>query len=472
MRSKTGWLEGKIIINAGVKYHSFKGIPYAEPPVGKLRFQAPVPKAKWNGVRTAFEHGSYCPNRWGFFGLTGLHGGQEDCLFLNVYTPKIQGLKPVMFWIHGGAFMSGNGDTTLYGPEHLLKEDVVVVTINHRFSAFGFLSTNDENAPGNAGLKDIVLALKWVKENIKKFGGDPKDITVFGHSAGSVAVHYLMISDSAQGLFQKAILQSGSSLMQCLFQPDPKTQAETLAERLNITYSNTKDLIEKLQEVDFQKIVDVEALLFSQGNPAGLRPFEFVPNVEPNNTKNAFLTEEPIQRMIKNNFAKIPLMVGSPNFEGMFFNLYFQIFPDKLQELNAKPFYLVPYTLGLNENSENIDEIISDLKKLYFDGNDEGTLVQWLDVFSDGIFRISDDRAIRYHVDSTDIPVYLYEFAFDGSMNFFKKNLSLQNFEGASHGDELFYLFEPGIDGFVPDEKSTLIRNRMTRLWTNFAKYG
>jgi carboxylesterase type B len=164
-------------------------------------------------------------------------------------------------------------------------------------------------------------------------------------------------------------------------------------------------------------------------------------------------------------------MVGSPNFEGMFFSLFFNGFSGKLDEYNKKPFYLVPATLGLTESFPNIDEVIQELKNLYFGGRDEGTLVEWLKVYSDGVFRINDDRIIRYVVNE-DQPVYHYEFAFDGSLNFFKKNLSLQNFEGASHGDELFYLFEPDIEGFIPDEKSSLIRNRMVKLWTNFAKFG
>jgi carboxylesterase type B len=472
VKTKTGWLEGKIIEKAGSRYHSFKGIPYAEPPIGKRRFQASVPKNKWNGVRPAFEHGSYCANRWGFFSVPGIKGGNEDCLFLNVYTKNLEGLKPVMFWIHGGALMSGNGDTTFYGPEHLVKEDVVVVTINYRYSAFGFLSTADENAPGNQGFKDIVLALKWVKENIKKFGGDPDNVTIFGHSAGSAATHYLLLSDSTDELFSKAIMMSGSSLMPCHFQPDPKPQAETLAQRLNISFSNTKDLIEKLQNVDFQDIVNVESNLFTMGFPWALRPFEFGGVIEPKNTENAFLTESPVNRLINENYKKVPLMIGSPNFEGMFVALYFSAIPNGLKLFNSIPNLIVPISLELEENSAQMDEAIKVLKNLYFNGETEGDLIEWLKVYSDGIFRTPDDRAIRYYLNSSYPSVYHYEFAFDGTLNFFKKNLSLQNFDGACHGDELFYLFEPDIPGFIPDEKSSLIRNRMVKLWTNFAKFG
>lgn len=401
-----------------------------------------------------------------------MKGGSEDCLFLNVYTPDLSEKKPVMFWIHGGAFMSGNGDTTLYGPEHLVKKDVVVVSINHRYSSFGFLSTGDENAPGNQGLKDIVLALEWIQKNVKNFGGDPDQVTIFGHSAGSVAVDHMLISDTTKGLFQAAIMQSGSSLMTCLFQDDPKTQAENLGRKLNLTFSDTKELIEKLSEVDFQEIVNVESFLFSMGDPWGLRSFEFVPSVEPKGTKNAFLTEKPIQRMLDGKFHRVPVMMGSPSFEGMFISLFFNGVPTALDHFNANPQFIVPFTFDIQGDAAKMAEATKELQKIYFNGNTEGTLLQWLSVYSDGIFSFSNYEIGRFRVDDNAYPVYYYKFSYDGSLNFFKKNLSLENFEGASHGDELFYLFEPGLEGFTPDENASHVREQMTTLWTNFAKYG
>lgn len=119
-----------------------------------------------------------------------------------------------MVWIHGGAFLTGSSATDLYGPDYLMTENVVLVTLNYRVGQLGFLNLEDENVnvPGNAGLKDMVMALKWVKTNIRNFGGDPSNITIFGESAGGAAVHYLMLSPMAKGLFHKAIIQSGSCL--------------------------------------------------------------------------------------------------------------------------------------------------------------------------------------------------------------------------------------------------------------------
>lgn len=162
-------------------YFAFKGIPYAEPPIGDLRFRAPKPHQGWTGVRDAKNHGNSCPSN-GFVGI--LSGGDEDCLFLNVYTSSVEGSKGVMVWLHGGGYLLGDGNTFLYGPELFMKENIVVVTLNNRLGALGFLSTEDRHSPGNFALKDVVLALKWVRDNIANFGGDPNKVTLSGQSAG------------------------------------------------------------------------------------------------------------------------------------------------------------------------------------------------------------------------------------------------------------------------------------------------
>lgn len=469
-----GLLKGVHIKSSQYDYLSFKGIPYAEPPVGDLRFRSPIPHKGWKGVRDASEHGSFCANKFGFFGVEGTVGGSEDCLFLNVYTPDLKRSHAVMFWIHGGAFMSGNGNSLLYGPGPLVSENVVLVTINHRYSAFGFLSTNDEFAPGNQGLKDIVLALTWVQQNINQFGGDPDRVTVFGHSAGSTAVHFLMLSDMTEGLFQQSIMQSGAAFSPCLFQPNSTASAEGLGRKLGLKFSSTKELVEELRKVDVKAIVEAETPLFQMPAPFALTSFEFVPSSEPKSSSEAtFLSEAPIEKMKSGKFRKMPMMVGSPDTEGMFVALLLQNH-GVLEFYNKNFDFLVPLSFGVDRRTSptNMSRAVEMLKKLYFDEKLKIELEDWLNVFSDFIFRQPSDRAVKFYAEAEAHPIFVYEFRFDGSLNFFKKLLKLEKFKGTCHADELFYLFDTELPKFVADKESGLMKQRMTRMWANFAKFG
>ncbi|XP_070551121.1 carboxylesterase 1D-like [Ptychodera flava] len=193
----------------------FKGIPYAEPPVGELRFRPPQPKVSWEGEYNATYYRSICiqpPNP--FLPIEGKQ--DEDCLFLNVYAPKTtQSRKlPVMVWIHGGALVVGSGSGDFYdGTVLAAVGDVVVVTFNYRLGALGFFVTGDEHATGNYGLYDQIAALQWIQTNIEAFGGDPNKVTVFGESAGSISAEFLLLSPLTDGLFHRVILQSGTATM-------------------------------------------------------------------------------------------------------------------------------------------------------------------------------------------------------------------------------------------------------------------
>ncbi len=189
----------------------FRGIPYAAPPVGDLRFRAPRPAAPWAGVREARAFGNAAPQNPSF--LPGMESGDqsEDCLYLNVYTPRADAARrPVLFWIHGGGFTGGSGGQALYdGGRLATRGDVVVVTINYRLGALGY--TNLDGLDANLGQQDQIAALRLVRENIAAFGGDPDRITIFGESAGGMAVSTLLAMPAARGLFRGAIAQSGAA---------------------------------------------------------------------------------------------------------------------------------------------------------------------------------------------------------------------------------------------------------------------
>jgi para-nitrobenzyl esterase len=224
VRVESGLLEGVSSSVAGVRV--FKGIPYAAPPVGDLRWRPPQPPAKWEGVRKADKFSDSCAqnlarshNPWTAEFMAQNQAG-EDCLCLNVWTAvkSDSERRPVFVWIHGGAFTEGSGEVAVYDGAELAKKGLVVVTINYRLGVFGFLThpeltkESSQNASGNYGLLDVVAALQWAQKNIAAFGGDPQRVTIAGQSAGASAVHALTASPLAKGLFHRAIAESGSGI--------------------------------------------------------------------------------------------------------------------------------------------------------------------------------------------------------------------------------------------------------------------
>jgi len=214
----------------------FLGIPYAEPPLGPLRWHAPVPHKSWTGVRDTNAFAASCSQALlgGAWNRYDHEHSSEDCLFLNVITPAWPTAAkplPVMFWIHGGANQGGSGSGSLYNDGTLLNHGVVLVTFNYRLGILGFFahpeltSESPHYASGNYGLMDQILALRWVHENIARFGGDPNNITVFGQSAGSIDTGILMTSPLGRGLFQKAIGESGAPFFPTLMSFDQAQQA-------------------------------------------------------------------------------------------------------------------------------------------------------------------------------------------------------------------------------------------------------
>ena len=223
VKTEQGKVTGKTINDGKVK--AFLGLPYAAPPVADLRWKAPEPAAKWKGERDATKFGAHCAQNHVFDDMVFQDAApNEDCLFLNVYAPSDASDKsklPVMFWIHGGGYSGGGSSEPRHNGDFLPLKGVVLVTINYRLGVFGFLATSDlakegNGSAGNYAMMDMVASLQWVKKNIKKFGGDPDNVTIFGESAGSFAVSTLMASPMARGLFQKAIGESGAAFSDVL----------------------------------------------------------------------------------------------------------------------------------------------------------------------------------------------------------------------------------------------------------------
>jgi para-nitrobenzyl esterase len=214
IRTRAGAVRGNSASDGRIR--AFRGIPFAAPPVGNRRWRAPEPVESWSGVRDATQFGARCLQGPIFSDMVFRDQPSEDCLYLNVWTPAEARRLPVMVWIHGGGFQAGSASEPRQDGEALAREGVVVVTFNYRLGVFGFLAhpeltrESGRSASGNYALLDMIAALRWVADNVAQFGGDPGNVTIFGESAGSFAVSALMASPPAQGLFHKAIGESGA----------------------------------------------------------------------------------------------------------------------------------------------------------------------------------------------------------------------------------------------------------------------
>jgi len=297
----------------------FKGIPYAAPPVGDLRFKAPVPVEPWSEVRDALEYSLIAPQPSSE--LESMFGesrpqGEAECLTLNIWTQAIDDKKrPVMFWIHGGGFTTGTG-AALDGARLVLRGDVVMVSINYRLGVLGFLHMPDAaDTDTNVGLQDMVAALKFTKDNISKFGGDPGNITIFGESAGGFAVASLLATPAAKGLFQHAILQSGAARPQGF----NAKAAEKVHQELSAELGIEKGDINSLRQKPFAELIEAQASIMARNavDFSSQRSLSLGPVVD-----GDILPHHPLEA-VRNGFAKeIDILIGSNLDETKLWNMW------------------------------------------------------------------------------------------------------------------------------------------------------
>uniref|UniRef100_A0A1I8PVQ4 Carboxylesterase type B domain-containing protein n=1 Tax=Stomoxys calcitrans TaxID=35570 RepID=A0A1I8PVQ4_STOCA len=462
----------------GNKYESFQGIPYAVPPIGELRFRSPLPLEQFDVPELdCLKEGDVSHHRDPF---TGELIGSENCLFLNVYVPKgktyAEKPLPVMVWIHGGGFTFGNGNSDYYLPLSLMQEDVIVVTFNYRLGALGFLYLPEEGIWGNAGLKDQRLALEWVNENIHRFNGDPNNVTLFGESAGAASVHLHMCSKHAHKLFHKTIMQSGTANMEWVFQTNPVYKTRKLAEDLGYKEtSNTKGLLKFLQspEVTDAHILSKMLGVLTREERRRELPLPFKPVIEDSQSPDSFL-DQPILEKLKNqpNSIAIPSIMGYNSAEGigMMINAL-----RKLEEYDRDFKRMVPRNIPLDPYHADVEEIGKQMRDFYLNGRPLTLkmLNELANILTDYHFSVDMQNAAKWQtLLQPQAPVYFYQFDYVGGRNLYKVMLQLDKLRGASHGDELFYLFQMAGNNDMGSAEDQRITKQLSYLWANFAKYS
>jgi para-nitrobenzyl esterase len=441
VKTDQGKVHGKTINDGKVK--AFLGLPYAAPPVGDMRWKAPAAAPKWKGERDAAKYGAHCAQGRVFDDMVFEDGGEsEDCLFLNVYSPadsKDKSKLPVMFWIHGGGYAGGASSEPRHNGDFLPLKGVVLVTINYRLGVLGFLATEDlakeaNGVAGNYGLLDMVAALQWVKANIKKFGGDPDNVTIFGESAGSFAVSTLMASPMAQGLFHKTIGESGGALGEGVlaYQPLEVREAKD-AEWVATLGVNT--LVE-LRALPVDKILDGAKKKGMVGFP---------PVID-----GRLLTEPVADTYAAGKQAHVPLLAGWNRDEGAF--LANGMTAEKWKATAADLF------------KERAEEFL----KLY-PGDTEEQVADSAGAYGgDSFIAFGTWKWLEAHRKTGNSPVYRYHF----ELRALPSKYHVGTF--AFHSDDIEYVFgtldtRPGETVREEDRK---LSDQMMTYWSNFARTG
>ena len=430
----------------------WKGIPYAKPPLEELRFRAPQWPEKRQEILKAYQVGLSCPQSASLTAGGESIGYSEDCLSLNIFSPKKAGNFPVMVWIHGGAFSQGSGGYEMYDGARLAGEkDVVVVSINYRVGYFGFLALpeladeDEHNSTGNYGILDQVQALKWVQKNIGSFGGDPNNITIFGQSAGGMSVCALLVSPLAKGLFHRAIPMSGPC---------------DLLSDMEQGYEQGRKLVEELGCSGEEALSCLRAKPFSDFLPKHKNTMlaggvTFSPHID-----GYVIPDEPLKLIQQGKFNRVPIMVGTTKEE---LKLYTITISGQWLLTKAEVNYLIKKLMG--------KEIAQELPQYYSYADYRLPKDYLIGTATDLAF--SSRAFLMAEYASAYAPVYFYRFDWN--------NIRYPNKLGAFHGLDIPFVFgamdlDIKLAKMLANKKSykqgePLARQLMS-YYTNFARNG
>ena len=425
----------------------YRGIPYAAPPVGDLRWRAPQPAAKWQGVRPASEFGRACMQSNA--AVSNLPAPSEDCLFLNVWTPAKSPSErlPVMVWIHGGGFTAGTPAEKLYHGEWLASKGVVVVSVGYRLGVFGFLAHPAlsaeiaQNVSGNYGLLDTIAGLQWVQKNISAFGGDPRRVTVFGESAGAIAVSMLCASPLAKGLFQGAISESGGSFgpVRAAGGPGENMQPLDAAEKAGVSWAQS---LGASSTAELRRIPAEKLLAAAQGQRGLAWPI----------TDGWVIPDDQYKLYQAGRFNDVPVLIGYNSDEGATFGV---------------PRSQDAYVESVRQRYE---QFADKLLAVYPGGETPAAKKTARDLTRDTAFGWHTWVWARLQTKTGKSKVFLYyfdehpDYAADSSRAGF----------GTPHSEELPYVFRQLREHNrpAPTPKDEAMSEVVRTYWTNFAKTG
>jgi carboxylesterase type B len=464
------------------KTYIFQSIPYAKAPLGDLRFKAPEPfEDAWGEeVRDATKFPPSCPQL-----NPSIMASSEDCLFLNIYTTKDPATDgpsdlPVMVFIHGGGFATG--ESTYYSGAKLLVNGGVLVTLHYRLGPFGFLSTNDEVSPGNYGLKDIVQALRWVKENIAAFGGNSDNVTVFGQSAGGASSIYMLISPLARGLFHKVIAQSGSAISDWALDRKPFESSQVLAGMVGCPNATSAEIVRCLRTKPWEELAEAAYRNEELGHANLDLGLGFTtPTVEPD-LPGAFITKEPLALLTEGDIPDVPVVLGATLHEGSYMlGLLYKAFLGHDGRVNDTEWMrndLIPSLLSVFDVRESLGggAVAETTALAYMPGRKRENfteimpnLVDMLSVFfmKASVLKTADILSQRLS------SVYLYsleQFSLSSMwLWMYLGEIPPPITPGITHADDLMYTFVMPV---VPSPADTAFSKIMSEMWSNFARTG